>query len=196
MKSRLRLCLISLSSMLCACNMVISETPVFVAADSGGPAPADGLWVRDDDDCSFDSSGPESSWPECAMWAVSRQSGRDLEYRNPKGESQRITAIFVSGKPEIVQAEWIDEAKEPKRSYYVFYAVDPTGFDTGGSFTRAWIWPVQCGTQATYNSDIHPFPGISAECRPSSKNAIRSAADLSRDGEDRKQWRWLRPENR
>lgn len=194
MTRRLLLLLPLLAGLTAACNMVVSEMPMFAEADRGGPAPRDGVWISDDEECSFDPAGPETSWPDCAIWAVSRRWGREFEFRNGKGETQRITAIFAAGKPEILQAEWIDDAKEPKRPYYFFYAVEPADASSKGGFTRALVWPVQCGLQATPTSDIQPFAGISAECRPSSADAIRSAADLSRGSDERKVWRWLRPE--
>jgi len=184
--------LLPLAGLLGACNMVISETPVFTEADIGTMLPRDGLWLADDPKCRFDSAKAESEWPECALWIVVRHSGREMLVSNGKGESERVTAVFTGGTPAIVQGEWIDEAKEPRRPYYVFYAMDSREPDSEGRFTRALVWPVKCGTQETPNGDIRPFAGISAECRPSSKDAIRSAAELSRGDEESKEWRWLR----
>lgn len=172
--------------------MVISETPVFTEAEEGRAAPTDGLWTSVDPECRFDASQPQSSWPDCALWVIVRQSGRELLVSDRKGEPQRIGALFVGGNPGIIQAKWVDEAKEDARPYYAFYAFEPRGMDRTGHFTRARIWPVECGIQEKPNGDIRPFPGISAECRPSSSDSVRSAAKASRRPDQIDEWRWLR----
>lgn len=194
MQSRYWRLLLPLLAALGACNMVISEAPVFAEAERGPEAPKDGLWIGDDPECRFNAGGPESGWPDCALWVVVREAGRDLLVSDRRGESQRVGALFVAGNPGIVQARWIDEAKEPARPYYVFYAFEARNIDSKGRFTLASIWPVECGIQDKPNGDIRPFPGITAECRPSSPDSIRSAAKASRRADQVKQWRWLRAE--
>lgn len=189
----LRLLFLPLLGLLSACNMVISDTPMFADGDRGTAMPRDGLWLGDDADCRFDSDQPESSWPECAVWVVVRDSGRVLLFSG-KGESERIGGLFTAGSPAIFQAEWIDKAKEPARPYFAYYAVEPADVGSDGRFTAASVWPVDCGIQEEPNFDIQPFPGISLECRPSSTQAIRSAADASRRARRMEEWQWLRAE--
>jgi hypothetical protein len=191
-----RLWLFSLSLLLCACNMVISETPVFSESDRASLLPKDGLWLGDDEDCRFDVTKPESDWPDCALWVSVRESGAELQFSDGKGESQRVGGLFASGSPAVVQGEWIDEAKEPRKAYYSFYGIEPRDIDKEGRFTSASVWPVECGIQERPNGDIKPFPGITPECRPTSKDSIRSAAAASRRTDEVKQWRWLRKEAR
>lgn len=192
-----RRCLVLLLPMLAAlgaCNLVISETPVFAEAERGPEAPKDGLWIGEDPECRFDPAGPESGWPDCAIWVLVRHGGGELLVSDRKGEPQRVGALFVGGKPGIVQARWVDEAKEPARPYYAFYAFEPVATGADGRFMLASVWPVECGVQEKPNGDIRPFPGISAECRPSSADSIRSAASATRRADQVKEWRWLRSE--
>lgn len=194
MPRRFLVLLLPMLAALGACNMVISETPVFAEAERGPEAPMDGLWIGEDPDCRFDPHGPESGWPDCAIWVVVRDGGSELLVSDRKGEPQRVGALFVGGKPGIVQARWVDEAKEPARPYYAFYAFEPVATGADGRFMLASVWPVECGVQEKPNGDIRPFPGISAECRPSSADSIRSAASASRRADQVKEWRWLRSE--
>lgn len=194
MRSRWLLLIIPNLATLSACNMVISETPVFAEAERGREAPKQGVWIGDDPECRFDPDGPESAWPDCALWVVVGKAGSELLVSDRRGESQRVEALLVAGNPGIIQARWVDEAKEPARPYYAFYAFEPRDIDAGRRFARASIWPVECGVQDKPDDDIRPFPGISAECRPSSPESIRSAATSSRRPGQVREWRWLRAE--
>jgi len=194
MPRRFVLLLLPTLAALAACNMVISEMPVFAETDRGPEAPKDGLWIGEDPECRFDPAGTESGWPDCAIWVVVREAGAMLLVSDRKGEPQRVGALFVAGNPGIIQARWVDDAKEPARPYYAFYAFEARDIDSMGRFTLASIWPVECGIQDKPNGDIRPFPGISAECRPSSADSIRSAAKASRRADLVKEWRRLRAE--
>jgi hypothetical protein len=181
---------------LAACNMVISETPVFADGDRASVLPKDGVWLGDDPECLFDFAKPESEWPECAFWIVVRDSGTELRVEDGKGQTQRVGGLFANGSPAIVQGEWIDEAKKPLKAYYAFYGLEPRNVGSDGRFTAATLWPVECGIQDKPNGEIRPFPGISPECRPTSKDAIRSAAAASRKSDEAREWHWLRAESR
>jgi hypothetical protein len=182
------------AGLLGACNMVISETPMFAEADRTDVAPRDGIWLNDSDECRFDSSRPESDWPECAMWVVVRDSGRKLEVSDGKKQSQHLRSLFAAGESAIIEAQWTDDAKTPSTVTYGYYALEPQPAEPDGRFIRATVWPVECGIQS--GSDIRPFPGITPECRPTSKDAIRAAALSSRRAEQIERWRWLRAERR
>ena len=167
---------------------------MFAEADRAELAPRDGIWLNDSDECRFDSSRPELDWPECAMWVVIRGSGRELEVSDGKKQRQPLRSLLAAGAPAIIEAQWTDNAKSPAGAFYGYYAYEPQSPEPDGHFIRASTWPVECGIQDKAGSDIRPFPGITAECRPTSKEAIRAAAVLSRRADQIETWRWLRAE--
>jgi len=177
-----------------ACNMLISEAPMYVDADRASVAPRNGIWLSPNRGCEFDSRAAEATWPDCAMWIVVRNRGAELLLSDGKKQIETLGGFFAAGVPIIVQARWIDTAKEPRRAYYGFYGVKPHQIGPDGLFSAASIWVVECGTQANQNADIVPFPGIGPDCRPPSKEAIRSAAQRSRRDDAFEEWRWLRAE--
>lgn len=191
-----RLLVCAAGELLGACNMVISETPMFAEADRAATAPRDGIWLRDDAECRFDFSRPESDWPECALWVVVRNSGRELEVSDGKKQRQYLRSLLSGGAPAIIEAQWTDDAKYPAETIYGFYAYEAQPAGPDGRFVRASTWPVECGIQAKGGSEIQPFPGITPECRPTSKEVIRAAAVSSRRAEQIDTWRWLRAERR
>ena len=188
------LVLLPLLVALGACNMVISETPMFGKADQSKLLPRDGIWLADVEDCKFDSASKESEWPKCAVWVIARDSGRELVVSDGKGQSQPVVSTFASGTPSIVQGQWTDDAKTPVTTTYGFYGLEARDLDADGRFSAASVWPVECGIQS--GAGIQPFPGISADCRPLSKDSIRAAALASRNAAQVSTLRWLRPETR
>jgi hypothetical protein len=189
--------LVPLLLLLNACNMAMSETPMFSDTDRGSLLPRDGVWVAEDSRCRFDVSQPGAEWPECAGWIVLRNSGGELLVRDGKGESQPARFVIAKGEPPIVQVLWRDDAKEDGKTFYVFFGLEPGTVDPDGKLVAASSWEVQCGVKGENASDIKPYPGISPECRPSTQDAIRSAAVASRaTAEMAMRWRWLRPETR
>ena len=184
--------LIPIAMLLGACNMVISETPMFAESDRAKVAPKDGIWLAKVDECNFDARQPEAKWPECAAWVVVRNGGRELLVRDGKRQTQRVDSLVAAGTPLIVQGRWVDDAKDDGAIYYVFYGLELKDI-TAGAAATATAWAVQCGIQGSTGSEIKPYPGISPGCRPSSKDAIRSAAITSRTGEITA-LRWLRVE--
>jgi len=180
--------------LLGACNMVISETPMFADAERAASLPRDGIWLSEDKDCVFDSGEPESTWPTCVMWILVRDGGTDISLSDGKGQSESIHGLVVAGNPMIVQARWIDTAKEPSRAIYGYYAIEPLKVDTDRRFSEAKLWPVECGLKKGADAKIEPFPGIGPGCRPTSQDSIRSAATSSSRGDELSEWRWLRAE--
>ena len=189
------LSLASLLPLLGACNMVISESPLFAERDAAKLKPRDGIWLSDDPDCHFDRALPEAQWPGCAIWLIVRSSGRELLLQDGKGQAQEARYFVARGRPTIVQILWRDEAKEDGKSFYVFFGLEPGPNQPDGTFVTASSWEAKCGVKAPSSSEIEPYPGIRPECRPESADAIRSAAVASRrTAEMAMDWRWLRPE--
>jgi hypothetical protein len=183
--------LASLLPLLGACNMAVSETPMFSDKDAGNLKPRPGIWLAEDPDCPLDTTLPEAKWPECATWLVVKASD-EASMQDGKGQRQEARYIIAQGAPPVVQVLWRDEAKDDGKTFYVFLGLEPDRQD--GEFLAAASWEVKCGTQETPGSEIKPYPGISAECRPFSQNAVRLAAVASRStAEMAMHWRWLRP---
>ena len=183
--------------LLSACNMAISETPIFAEEDAAAVVPRDGLWLSDDPDCTFDPNMPEARWPGCAIWLIVRSSGRELLLQDGKGEAQPARYIIAKGHPTVVQILWRDQAKEDGKTFYVFFGLEPGLLQRDGTFITASSWEVKCGVKDTSSSEIKAYPGITAECRPESGDGVRSSAGASRPtAEMAMDWRWLRPETR
>lgn len=182
---------------LAGCNMVISETPVFTETDRTALTPRDGIWLSDDPECRFDPDQRRSKWPRCAVWAVVSGPKGELLVFDGKGQSNRAELLIAKGEPLIVQIHWHDDAKDDGKTFYVFFGLEPRGTAADGTFVTASSWEAKCGLKKPSGSDIKPYPGISAECVPSSADAIRSAALASRaTAEMAMRWRWLRAGDR
>jgi hypothetical protein len=167
---------------------------MFSDEDRSVLAPKDGLWISTDAECDFDSNRSESEWPECAVWIISRSSGRDLILSDGKGQSQRLGALFATRNSMVAELSWLDDAKESAERRFGYYALEAQQDAPDQQFTMLLAWPVECGVQDEASSKINPFPGITADCRPTSKDAIRAAAVASRRPEQVTTWRWLRSE--
>lgn len=180
-----------------ACNMAISETSLFSEPDNANLRPRPGLWMVEDPECEFDSSLPEAKWPRCAVWIVVDESDGKMRVRDGKGEGQEARFVIAKGEPPIVQILWRDDAKDDGKTFYVFFGLEPGPAEQDTDFKTASAWEVKCGIKDPAGSDIKPYPGISAECRPSSQDAVRSAAVASRStAEMAMRLRWLRPDKR
>ena len=192
-----RVVLATLLPLLGACNMAISETPIFLNADKASFVPRDGIWLSDDPECRFDSSVEETRWPKCAIWAVVNGSTGEMLVRSGKGEEQQARFMIAKDHPPVVQILWRDDARDDGKTFYVFFGLAPGTTGSDNRFATAATWEVRCGIKDPAGSDIQPYPGLTPECRPSSQDAIRSAAVASRStAEMAMTWRWLRPEKR
>ena len=198
MVRRLLPLLACLPLLLSACNGLISETPVFTEVDTADLRPRDGVWLGDDPDCRFDSNISQSKWPRFALWVVAHASEGVLKVRDGKDEDEggQLRFVIAKGQPPVIQTEWHDEAKEDGKTFYVFVGLEPGPIQADGTFIAATIWPVACGIKYPDSSEIKPYRGITPECRPSSRDAVRSAALASRADGEVTRWRWLRPEAR
>ena len=104
--------------------------------------------------------------------------------------------VIAEGHPPIIQTEWHDDAKEDGKTFYAFVGLEPGQIQGDDTFVTASIWGVACGVKDANSSEIKPYPGITPECRPTSQDALRSAAAASRATSEITRWRWLRPEAR
>jgi hypothetical protein len=195
------------------CNLVMSPTPVFSAADAtGAPVLKSGLWASPDKDCSVDESKPGADWPSCASGSVIKD-GKAWAVGHPDKASPYIIA---GGDPSVMQAmaDLSDMSGQgasvtQKGPIYLFIAMKPLARDGAGRVTKAEAWFVQCGPPPPKPKDgtpaasdpkaygtRHPFPGLvmdNGECSPRDKAAVLNAAGPSRAWADPvMQMHWVR----
>ncbi|ATQ42039.1 hypothetical protein [Caulobacter mirabilis] len=133
---------------LAACNMVVTETPMFTAADQTGATPREGIWLSADADCAVDVAKKADAWPECADWFVYRQ-GR-MEFPNEKPDlpfSGPVPVVVAGGSPQVWQMtlELPAKAGEPKSRMSLYAGFEPLERDGQGRVTRYRSWPALCG---------------------------------------------------
>ncbi len=191
MKAAHTLILLAAALMLGGCNLVVSQTPVFSAADAAGAPPfKPGFWASPDPGCDFKESAPFDTWPKCANGSeiqrdaivgtmepttVTASSG-DKTASGPKKVA--LPYVLAAGDPRVMQVDLhIPEAGLGQLGFFYFVAVKPTRFDDDGRITAAQIWPIQCGpppppqtTQSTQRQRRdqgrgHPAPAARPEGR-------------------------------
>jgi hypothetical protein len=200
--------LLAAALMLGACNLVVSETPVFSAVDSQGAPPfKPGIWASPDPGCDFKTSEPVDSWPKCANGTTIGETAiqgtmdpgslaaTDSSHA-PETGPQKVALPYVlaAGDPRVMQVDMkLPDAPLGKFGVFYFVAVHPTAFGADGRITAAEMWIVQCGPppppQTSKDSDMtkgmvtqHPLPGLkvdNGECTPVNKAAVLRAAQAS-----------------
>ena len=106
--------------LLGACNMVISETPMFVEGDRRESHQETGSGSARRTSA---NSTPEAGIRVARMrdaGAVVRNSGRELNIM----DSKKIAAGHRDvrrGHPAIIEGKWVDDAKEPAKATYGYY---------------------------------------------------------------------------
>jgi hypothetical protein len=191
MKPARTLILIAAALMLGGCNLVVSQTPVFQAADASGAPPfKPGLWASPDPGCDFKESAPFDAWPKCAngseirpdaIMATVDPSAVTATSDNKAASGPKKIAmqyVLAAGDPRVMQVDLhIPEAGLGQLGFFYFVAVKPTRFDDDGRITAAQLWPIQCGpppppqtTQTANGNDMtkgmvteHPLPGLKVD---------------------------------
>ena len=191
------------------CNLVMSKTPVFTAADAAGaPVLKPGIWVAPDKDCDFDPTDDPIMWPDCEHAAG---VGTDAVF-DPANPNDRRPYVLASGDPRVLQF-YVDLATlHPSSEHvgpqltYIFFGVKPRARNSAGQITSAEVWFIQCGppppknADGTVNSDqtvtAKPLPGMTMNdkgCTPADKAAVHGAAGPSRAWDaDHKVYHWFR----
>ena len=122
--------LLCMCAALTACNMALSEKPLF-AERSSTIRLSDGLWAGSDPKCTVDLSSPKQQWPKCAGWFVLENSkvvaGSDM-----KSDEGAQDVFVVDGKPPLVQA--VIKMSGPERSefYYGYFILEPKDRSSDG----------------------------------------------------------------
>jgi len=193
---------ISLGVLVCACNVVTTQTPLFGAADEAGAPPLrSGVWTTAaDPKCPFDERRPIATWPDCASRLVMKgDQWLELTREDGKWKWSSNAVVLAAGSPRV--AQMAEGGETPSFSYA---ALAPTRFDAAGRVTEFTTWAVACGPpppkapsdQPQRSGTEHPLPGLvmdkdNDDCTTTSKDAVRNAAGASRQwssGLDRVHW--------
>jgi len=164
---RLALALLGLIC-LCACNVVLTKTPLFAAQDAAGaPTLRPGVWVfAHEAGCKFDERQPFLDWPNCAGGGLVGLNDIAGQKQNAaKGVLEHTPVILASGDPRVLQLQIsIDvsagasasasgdataaasaSATGPQAMPWGYGAVRPTLHDDQGRITAFSFWPILCG---------------------------------------------------
>jgi hypothetical protein len=177
---------------LTACNMAMSEGPLF-AERSSTVILQDGLWTRLDPECTADRSQSKEKWPKCAGWMVLKDSkvvaGSDM-----KADEAAQDVFIVDGKPVLVQAAIKMTGPESSENFYGYFILEPKDRSTDGRITAIDFWPVPCGTTKG-DGNVSPYPGFDKDCRTTSVPALRAAAAKPRGADvEPMSLKWVRAE--
>lgn len=193
-------------TLLCGCNTVVTQAPIFTRADeASAPAVRPGLWRFDGDpDCKADENRPLVEWPKCAGGAVLR-GGAAGYYERQSGAPLWTLQPFVlaAGAPRIGQAQLAFGGDVTlDRRPYAYVGARATKFDQAGRILILTFWPVQCGPPPESNQGLgataKPLPGMVMKpgepvCTTASADALRAAAKASEAWTPRPLTaRWLR----
>ncbi len=188
-------------TLLSACNMVITQQPVFSKLDSfGAPHLRAGVWDRPPSEaCAFDEKASMKSWPSCAQGAVAepfKMSGWNENAGQKTWTS--IDYILGWGHPQVLQAHLTSATGDPMPmpAFYMYVAINPTKLDNTGQIIEYESWPIMCGPPPPPDAKgpngnpmrggtLQPLPGLTMDasgnnCSTNSKAAIRGAAGPSR----------------
>ena len=190
------------------CNLVVTPSPLFSAADQApGALPRPGVWrTAQKPDCAFDPEKPLGEWPECSGGVALQAGGRaryfDHAAKPPAWKTQPL--LFLPGSPMIGQVEVtvVGEAL-PVAKPYVYLGVRPTRTDEAQRIVAMKVWPVQCGPPPpgdTPSLTKSLLPGLTAErgelaCTTMKVAALRAAAAASEAWAPepmRGEWTWVR----
>lgn len=176
---------------LTACNMVVTDKPMFSAADGAGAPPLRaGVWRIDDPACAFDERQAQNQWPECAHASP------------PLGET--APWLLVAGAPPLLQMPLPLPKGTSVSVDYFYMAYRPLKVDEKGRVVEMATWFVQCGAppppapgpvklepgakdlSALGKAALTkaPFPGLTlrtdmADCTAATPVALRNAARAS-----------------
>jgi hypothetical protein len=178
--------------MLSACNVVMSEAPMFGAADAAkAPAFRDGAWVSLTADSQAQWRDPKAPPPPCAEHGEVH-GGRLV----PPNDPAQAVIIAGGGDPLIVQVQFTQQEAATGETFriHIFGALKPTRFDDEGRIVEARRWLVLCGEpppgagedslRREEHLTLSPLPGLTIDkalgiCRPDSAAALRNAARAS-----------------
>jgi hypothetical protein len=187
-------------SLLGACNVVMTKTPLFTKADAAGaPKLRPGVWSEDPaPDCALDESKPLTDWPDCANGFVVIDDATFGGYGKEDGKRvwSTVSALLVGGDPMVFQIHATGDATPgTSPDAYVYSGLAPAKLDAQGRIVATLSWPVQCGKPPPADAKtpdgsqrtgtLDPLPGLTMDadgsnCTTTSPAALRAAAKASR----------------
>ncbi|MBS0295674.1 MAG: hypothetical protein JSR45_05130 [Proteobacteria bacterium] len=211
-----RVCLAAVAALLAValsgCNLVVSEKPMFSAADArAAPVLRPGVWTSADSDCAFDPKAAISTWPQCANASIVTRT----EIRSPTDASKTAPYLIVAGDPLVMQAKALLEgdikANDGATELYFYLGFQPVDFDEQHRITAMRAWFVQCGPPPAEPpapkpgekpnprayATAKPLPGMAVQdtgmCTPTNGAAVLRAAGPSEAwGRPHLTARWVR----
>jgi hypothetical protein len=169
----LRLLALAALSLLGACNVVLTQGPLFKAADeAGAPAMRPGVWlIGQEGGCRFDERAPIDAWPDCAGGAVVKAGEMTGPDKKGKGAWEREPFVLAAGDPRIIQMRVqetlsVDASAQASgggeasasasgggaAQSYGYAGARPVSFDAQGQITSLVYWPVMCGPPPPRNA--------------------------------------------
>lgn len=194
--------LVALSLLLLGgCNMVMTKTPLFTAADASPPQLRLGVWRGvSDKPCRFDQTRPVARWPGCAnAFVVSADKLTSFDVNSAgKHTTSTIPYVLAGGAPEVLQVhspEDGDSAEAADDKGYVYLGLRATKTDSQGRATAFTAWSTLCGApppndaktsdgQHSRYGSLAPLSGLTMDkdennCTAASQDAVRAAAAAS-----------------
>jgi hypothetical protein len=193
----------SLLLVLGACNMVVTQDPLFTKADLGLRL-REGVWREPSDGpCDFDEAKPVAEWPSCAKAVVVAKGQIGAWDTDDKGVRtwRSSDVIFAAGQPPVAQVHLLDMDLKGvgdvpiKPSFYLYVVIRPTKTDNAGQITAYTSWPVLCGPPPPDGAKgpdgtsprlgtLRPLPGLTMDkagnnCTTASQDALRAAGVAS-----------------
>jgi len=177
-------------ALLSACNVVLTNEPLFTQADAAGaPTLRPGVWLFfKQEGCDVDSAKPFVDWPDCAGGGLVKE-GKIAGHKSgaPKDELERTPVVLAAGDPRVAQLRVdVDVGADAQASAsgdatasasasggghsqpYGYAAVRPTKLDEAGRIVAFRFWPVACGPPPpkdksgadTAAGTLKPLPGM------------------------------------
>ena len=155
--------------LLTACNVVMTEKPLFTQADAAGaPALKPGVWLFfEEPGCKVDESKPFPEWPDCAGGGlVGAAEIKGHKQDAPPDQLETAPYVLAAGDPRVMQIQVdvdlsahadVSASGEDARASgstasasshsqpYGYAAIRPTKLDSQGRIVAFTLWPVQCG---------------------------------------------------
>ena len=194
MRSIARLAVVLAAALaLGACNLVVTDEPMFNDADSASSVVMKpGVWV-------FDTPCPaeKQAQNECEAptpFLITASDIRKTDQTDPSLSEPPMPYVLVAGDPPIAQIEaQSPEAGARADTFYIYAAVHPTKFDDDKKVVVAEVWPIMCGPPPAPgqgggkdgDATTQPLEGMKmgdgAQCTPFNKGVLANAVQPSKD---------------
>ena len=172
--------LFALSASLGACNVAMSDKPLFgETLRSPTLILEDGIWTLDKPDCTADLAKPRKDWPPCVDWVIVGSNKALLGSDSKPGDGPE-DILIVDGKPPLLQAKVTTSGSPPAWGYLVFHP----GALRRQAGSRRWKYgrwlAAPRNREVRQVPKIHPYPGLAKSAArlrstPCARRRARSA---------------------